>query len=595
MMKKLAAGFRVVTFFLNNIALKYKLLMFFVCVLFFFIFTISYFTYSKSSEFVKAETSENNLLQLAATAKNIEYTLKNYNRVLNSLYIDNPFIKLLSDGQHAYDNPIDFYKAKMNIYDHIYTMLLPYDYNPKFKIYLINSTLEPDQDIFFSQEQLTSNDWFEEYPVEIRNSLKWSKAYKQNVRGVESYWISSYMPIRDSNDGSILAIVRLEFKIESLFEILERMTVKGKSKFILANSEGVILYSSEQELVTGNANEFEYLRSALNGNNGYYQTDLPASNNTVFYHKNEGTGWTLINIVSFDEIVSKTGYIRNYTALIAALSLVLALIITILYVRIVTKRIQILSAAMVRVGKGDFEITTGISGSDEIGQMNHVFLRMVMRTKNLIAQVHETEKEKYLLELKALQEQIKPHLLYNTLSAVHSMAHGIEAHEISKAIFHLTDFYKLTLSKGMDIIPIANELRHTNNYIEIIKIRFNEKYQFVQQIDPEIYDFRTPKLILQPFVENAIFHGFDCVLDREPVIELKAEKTNDAIVFYISDNGKGMDQGKIAEIYGDRCEGYAIKNIDSRLQLYYGFPYGVTIISKPDSETVVTVKIPLLI
>jgi len=101
-------------------------------------------------------------------------------------------------------------------------------------------------------------------------------------------------------------------------------------------------------------------------------------------------------------------------------------------------------------------------------------------------------------------------------------------------------------------------------------------------------------LILQPFVENAIFHGFDCVLDREPVIELKAEKTNDAIVFHISDNGKGMDQSKLAEIYGNRSEGYAIKNIDSRLQLYYGFPYGVTIISKPDSGTVVTVKIPLL-
>ncbi|MDD4680073.1 MAG: sensor histidine kinase, partial [Clostridia bacterium] len=232
---------------------------------------------------------------------------------------------------------------------------------------------------------------------------------------------------------------------------------------------------------------------------------------------------------------------------------------------------------------------------DEIGYLYRQFDIMMDEIDSLYKDIYESKIKQKEIELKALQAQINPHFLYNTLSSINWMAIDINANDISHAINALAKYYRFTLSKGKEIIPIYNEIEQVKAYIDIEKIRFGKKFDLIYDIDEGAYKYLTPKLILQPFVENSIKHSLEHI-DYKCVITIIAEETENEIRFKITDNGKGIEKNILLQLKSGALSnsGYGIKNVVERINLLYGDKYGVSIESEAYRGTCITVNIPKL-
>jgi len=265
----------------------------------------------------------------------------------------------------------------------------------------------------------------------------------------------------------------------------------------------------------------------------------------------------------------------------------------------VTKRLQKLMNQMEKVEKGDFDNAKILpENNDEIGKLALSFNYMVDKIAVLMEERYRLGKEIKNLELKALQAQINPHFLYNTLDLINWMSVRANVPEISRIIESLSRFYRLSLSKGEDLVTIKNELEHVKAYVEIQNMRFGDNIKLQINVPEEIHNYVMPKLILQPIVENSIIHG---ILEKEQekgTIKIYGKLQEKEINLFIEDNGVGMSEEKIIQILttssSNEPHGYGVKNINERLKLYYGADYGLTYKSRPGMGTIAIIRIPAI-
>jgi len=230
-------------------------------------------------------------------------------------------------------------------------------------------------------------------------------------------------------------------------------------------------------------------------------------------------------------------------------------------------------------------------GEDEFGYISSAFNKMADNIEELIEEVYITEINKKEIELEALQSQINPHFLYNTLSSINSLANLGEINKVSEMVSSLVKFYRLTLNKGKAIMTVAEELEQVKAYIDIQEIKYGNRFKVSYDIDEKVLKCTTLKLILQPFVENALNHAW---FEENIHISIIAEMTNESIIFKIIDNGIGMKQETISLIFNSEGEslGYGIRNVNDRIMLNYGKQYGVSIFSRIGIGTTIKIIIP---
>lgn len=246
------------------------------------------------------------------------------------------------------------------------------------------------------------------------------------------------------------------------------------------------------------------------------------------------------------------------------------------------------------------------SGEDEIGELGRGYNAMIMHIKDLIERVYKLHISEKEAELKALQAQINPHFLYNTLDTIFWKANKKQVPEISEMVYALSKIFRLSLNRGEDITTVAQEKELIHNYLVLQQIRFKEKLSYQINFDPRIMSLSIPKLILQPFVENAIIHGIEGQ-ESGGRITINGRLENDRMVFKISDDGVGMPEEKITQVLINRDHkqnipsatvvsgGYAIGNVLERLELYYHSDYDLQFDSRPGCGTTVTIKIPVCV
>ncbi|MEG0692509.1 MAG: sensor histidine kinase, partial [Oscillospiraceae bacterium] len=242
-------------------------------------------------------------------------------------------------------------------------------------------------------------------------------------------------------------------------------------------------------------------------------------------------------------------------------------------------------------------------GGDEIGQLMNGFNQMMGEINTLIKEKYEYGQQIKGLELKALQAQINPHFLYNSLDLINCIAIQNEVPEIIVMVNSLAKFYKLSLSRGNDVISLRDEFMHSRLYIQIQNMRFENCIQTKWEIDETLLDFGVIKIILQPIIENAIIHGIFERQDKVGTLWISCIKEDKDIFIRVADNGVGMDAetirnnftpgppGSVTETRG----GYGIRNIQDRLRLIYGESYGLSCQSTLGKGTVVTVRIPAVV
>jgi two-component system sensor histidine kinase YesM len=255
---------------------------------------------------------------------------------------------------------------------------------------------------------------------------------------------------------------------------------------------------------------------------------------------------------------------------------------------------------MKRAEVGDLSVRFEVKYQDEVSELGGNFNQMINRIEELIAMVYKEQQNKQKAELKVLQEQIKPHFLYNTLDTINWMAREYEADDIVKVVDALTSMYRIGLSNGKDYITLEEEIRYVSNYLYIQKIRYRTKLNYEIEEDVSLHPYEVPKLILQPLIENAIYHGIKTKRGDGHLFIRTRELEGNYMELSVEDDGSGMTEEQVEELNrrltepfrGDENQSFGLFYINERLRIRYGYRYHVTIRSTKDVGTVITLQIP---
>ncbi len=260
--------------------------------------------------------------------------------------------------------------------------------------------------------------------------------------------------------------------------------------------------------------------------------------------------------------------------------------------RLFTRKIEQLTENMDQVNHGSREVTVYSDSKDEVGVLIRSFRRMMAETDRLIHEVYENRIARKEFELKALQAQINPHFLYNSLSIINWMAIRSKQKDISKVTLALSTFYRTALSKGEDMVTVESCIKNIEAYLEIQLVMHDHEFQVEWEIDPEIKGEKVPKLLLQPVVENALEHGLDEKEEGEKILKLLFIQESGDVLLAVEDNGMGMEQEKAETLVTYQAEGYGLKNVNDRICLLYGEEYAIRIFSRVGEGTRVEMRFP---
>ncbi|WP_158453669.1 sensor histidine kinase [Paenibacillus beijingensis] len=309
----------------------------------------------------------------------------------------------------------------------------------------------------------------------------------------------------------------------------------------------------------------------------------------VIWNKQERTLWVTMDIIPWKDITKGSRRIENIILAAAVLCILLAIIMAYLLSRqfVVPIRKLIHTMNVMKIGKLNVQIANDYH--NEFGHLNENFNQMTTRIDTLMLQVNEQNRRKREAEIQILQEQINPHFLYNTLDMMNWHAIESGAHDISRMLSLLGKMLRIGLSSGATFIPVGKEIEHLQCYMELQKIRYRQNVAFSISVPEEMMHYYTPKLIIQPFVENSLLHGLHS--RNEGIVRISGWEEEQTIYFSIEDNGVGMDPGAALP----RRDHNGIRNVHERIQLYFGERYGVDIDSEPDKGTTIRLSLPKIL
>jgi two-component system sensor histidine kinase YesM len=316
----------------------------------------------------------------------------------------------------------------------------------------------------------------------------------------------------------------------------------------------------------------------------------------------EYTQWKTVGVFPLNEIMRQVSTIRYYSLIIAGVTVLVALVVSVFFTGGIARPVIELRSLMKEAEEGNLAVRFEGRQEDEIGHLGKSFNTMIEEIQKLIDMVYREQQSKREAELKSLQEQIKPHFLYNTLDTIQWMAQEHGAQDIVKVVGALTRLFRIGLSRGKEMIRLTDELEHVRSYLIIQKARYEDKFDFSLSAEDGVLCCMVLKLTLQPLVENAIYHG---IKERRGhgTIRVEALRRDAMLLLRVSDDGVGMSPRKLEEVralltashpHGEGLAGYGIHNVHERIQLSFGTRYGLSFESASDRGTTVEVLHPLI-
>lgn len=434
---------------------------------------------------------------------------------------------------------------------------------------------------------LKSADWYDKL-ISLRGAyilIANSGSLINDSKGNQGY-VSFIRVINDINSQKPAGFMIINISKSYLYKYINSSINTYTSGIIIKDEKGNSII--EPTNISKNLNEeiFNYIKpnnSAIKKIDGkvYIISDL--KNNF---------GWNIISVTPFNELNSQF-WIYNLILLLVIIINIVLLILGLLFISLfITQPIIKLVNSMKGIKDGKFEKVNIITGNDEIGMLKDVYNKMIDEIKKLIGDIISEQKMKRKLELDVMQSQIKPHFLFNSFDAISALILMGDTKNASKIVKALGKFYRSFLINGNEEITIKEELDIINNYLTIQKIRFGDKFSVVMNIDERVLNYKIPKLILQPLVENALNHG---VRNKEGqgIISIKALYGDNQIILMVEDNGKGMSEEKIREIESGMSKGVGLRSTIERLRIYYNSADVVKIYSKIDEGTKIEITIPI--
>ena len=391
--------------------------------------------------------------------------------------------------------------------------------------------------------------------------------------------------------GGEAAWVSLDLSFSKLSSYINNVGIGSRGYCFLLDTAGNLIYHPQQQLIYADLKSED--TAALSGlADGIYD------NGTVITCVNSvgESGWRVVGVSYVDELVDRNVVeMMRFSALLGVLVLGAALLTSWLLSRLLARPLQGLANAMGRFeADADHFTYYPMGGTREVQELSDSFGHMVVRIQQLMVTVRQEEINLRKTELKALQAQINPHFLYNTLDSIAWMCEQGQNADAVKMVHALARLFRISISKGHELIPISREIEHAESYLQIQKYRYKNRFSYEFRADPECLPYLCNKITLQPILENAINHGLDLMVE-EGHIQVEVCSDGEDILFRVIDDGVGMSadqvQAVLSEGPGSRT-GIGIRNVNDRLKIYFGREYGLKITSVPDEGTCVEIRMP---
>ena len=448
-------------------------------------------------------------------------------------------------------------------------------------------------------------DWFAAAVDRIEN-LHFSTPHVQNLFEDPDYryrWVVSLsrqveLTRAGSIDGGVLLVDMSFSGIEQICKDVELASSDGY--LYLIDGDGEIIYHPRQQLIYAGLLE-ENNRTAAGYEDGSHAETFGGAKRQVTVKTVGYTGWKLVGVVPADNIWDNYGQLLLFFLFVVLFSIFLLVFVNLHLSERISVPIKTLERAVKELEAGREEVDIDVSGPYEIERLGHSIRSMVSTMRHLMDDIIEQEAQKRRSELDVLQSQINPHFLYNTLDSVVWMTENGRTDEAILMVTSLARFFRISLSRGSNIIPIADELEHARHYLTIQKMRYKNKFSAVIAAEDGVEGLYTIKLIVQPILENAIYHGM-AYADGDGEITVRARRDGEDVVIEVADNGPGMPEETVERLLdqsyaaapGTKGSGIGLRNVHQRIRLTFGEEYGLAIHSEPDAGTTVCIRLPVL-
>lgn len=446
--------------------------------------------------------------------------------------------------------------------------------------------------------------WFSNAAEKIEN-LHFSTPHVQNLWEDldERYrWVVSLSRYVELSRGGVMegGVLLVDMSFDGIEQICKEVDLAGAGYLYLIDGSGEIIYHPRQQLIYAGLQHENNLAAAGYRDGSHKETfqgkDRQVTVKTVGY-----TGWKLVGVVPQESLWDNYGQLLLFFLFVVLFSVYLLVFVNLRLSEWITAPVKKLDRAVKALEARREDVDFDVGGPYEVEHLSHSLRSMASTMDHLMEDIIEQEEEKRRSELDVLQSQINPHFLYNTLDSVVWMTENGRTQDAVVMLTSLARFFRISLSRGSNVIPIADELEHARHYLTIQKMRFKNKFSASITARDGVERLYTIKLIVQPILENAIYHGM-AYADGDGEITVRAFRDGGDVLIEVTDNGPGMPEEVVERLLdsaglaaaGAKGSGIGFRNVHQRLRLTFGPAYGLTILSEPDDGTTVRIRLPAL-
>ncbi len=440
--------------------------------------------------------------------------------------------------------------------------------------------------------------WYKQANEANGEMLLISKPIGRNIRNWKNHATSDIISVVrgvfDEESGECLGVILIDMYNGIIDKQIRDVTL-GKTGYVfIMQNNGEIVYAPANKTV------YRIRPEWLKGKNAINMKEIQGEKYQLIHANDPFTGWNTVGVFSYGEALEPIAAMQFINIIVILFTILFAGLVAIMFSSTITKPISVLRSLMLKAENGNLDVYFEEGKhTGEIAGLGQSFNAMMDKIRELIHLVYIEQQRKRDAELKALQMQIKPHFLYNSLDTIKWMAQEINAREIVNTVSALSQLFRIGISRGREIIPLKEELTHVKSYLYIQKIRYEDKLNYSIECDSSLESYMVQKLIMQPIVENAIYHGIKQI-EENGNIEIKIH-AEDVLYITVTDNGIGMSESKCIEFNEllqqsnrkNNMDGYGLFNVNDRIKLSYGNEYGVTFHHVPQG-TVVVISHPIL-
>lgn len=583
---------------LHNMKLFKKFVLTYCILLIIPVLIISSYAYANLSNIITDNFLNSASESFEQSLDYMNYTVYKIFDTSNTIVVNNTVTDILT-------RDVESYALTDQIYDfsNLQSYLCSFENNldiKKINLYINDKFIYSSENVNFFKASSLEKTKAEDCIVSTNARFIWGPMWYLNENTVNDT-LFLLKSIKNPDDLSKdIGFIRINFRKSIIQDILDKISPLDDVFSFVINSDNKIIASSRdlKDLYDNSSIDLELIKNAAQLSN-----ELTTFDDGKFYLQSapiDKTDWYMVNVLSKSSILSTIKIQRNYLFIIVVLTSIMAIILAAYFVKLINKRLFQVIDGMRQVPNGQLNKYIENDSSDEVGELIDNYNYMISKMSVLIDEQYKLGKEVKNAELKALQSQINPHFLYNTLDMINWMAHRNMNKEISIAVKNLAKFYKLSLNKGKDIVTIKDEVEHSKLYVNLQNMRYDNRITLTTRLDENLMNCSIPKITFQPIIENSINHG---ILGRgmeKGSILISGYISQNNLIIQISDDGIGIEKEVLPLILKEnnlqtKGSGYGLKNINQRIKVLYGESYGLSFTSNYSFGTTVEITLPVII